>query len=584
MTPVVRALLATCTLGAAVLAAPGVVGADFGYVGSIGSVGTDPGQLFRVGGTAFDPTQTLMYVADSGNDRVQRFHLTEAGWTLDTSWNGDGAIGGHGSGAGQFDHPIDVAVDAAGRLYVLEGGGLADPGSGQNRRVQRYDGDTGGLQAVWSLQGGTGGFPAGIAVQTAPGDPATAHVDVFVGTGRNEEVNQRVEKYDKDGAFELMWGWGVEDGASEFQICTAADNANSPCKPGAPGLGDGQFRRLMGIATDASGFVYTIDGTNRRVQKFNPDGTMVTAPQTFKFDITDPDSSDCCTADGKASEYPGIDVSAITGLVFVAGSGSVRAFTADGQLQPALTQRCPGRLWSASAHAPVGATSDELFVGAEESILRFGDAGRGCLEPPPGTPPPGGGPPPAPIGFNGTEGVTIGAGALYTNDPAVELTIVAPSGATDVLLSNDGGFATPDRRPIGDHHAWTLVASGLSERLPRAVYVRFANAATVSAQTFTDDIILDTIPPTATVATYQPAPVGAAATAARTRRFIVRVRARDNASGVAKMQFAVSRRRPSRLRRYARRVTVRAARPPAWVRVTDRAGNVSKWRRVRARR
>ena len=90
----------------------------------------------------------------------------------------------------------------------------------------------------------------------------------------------------------------------------------------------------------------------------------------------------------------------------------------------------------------------------------------------------------------------------------------------------------------GGLYSWTLDSSG-SERLPDR-YVRFANPTTASAQTFTDDIILDQTPPTIGQATLLGEGTGssAAAVAAAKRKFTVRLRARDNASGVGKAQVA----------------------------------------------
>jgi hypothetical protein len=59
----------------------------------------------------------------------------------------------------------------------------------------------------------------------------------------------------------------------------------------------------------------------------------------------------------------------------------------------------------------------------------------------------------------------------------------------------------------------------------------------------------------------------------------MRVRAKNATSGVAKVQFAVRKKRhPSALRKFARTSRYRGSRPPKFVRVRDRAGNYSGWR------
>jgi DNA-binding beta-propeller fold protein YncE len=215
--------------------------------------------------------------------------------------------------------------------------------------------------------------------------------------------------------------------------------------------------------------------------------------------------------------------------------------------------------------------------------------------PPPGTPPPPSGPPTLCPPNIGSVGISINQAALYTNDPLVRLTITAPPGATGLRLSNDGGFAAAETRPIRPGvYYWRLRSSG-PERLPRTVYVRFDGACIDAAQTYTDDVILDETPPrvegasvaapsaqtiSASVAAPAAQTISATGTSAQTRRFVARLRARDNVSGVARSQFARVRSRPAAWRSFSRRVVVRAVKPPTWVRVRDRAGNVSRWRAV----
>jgi hypothetical protein len=64
--------------------------------------------------------------------------------------------------------------------------------------------------------------------------------------------------------FDFMFGWGVDTGASEFQICT------SSCQAGIRGSGDGQFFQPFGIAVDAMKNIYVADSTNNaRIQVFS---------------------------------------------------------------------------------------------------------------------------------------------------------------------------------------------------------------------------------------------------------------------------------------------------------------------------
>ena len=87
---------------------------------------------------------SFVYVADSGNDRIERFNL-EGGEAME--W------GSPGSGPGQFSYPRGVAANAS---EVL----VADD---DNHRIQKFDPNGGFQTAVGSQGSGPGqfGFPYG---------------------------------------------------------------------------------------------------------------------------------------------------------------------------------------------------------------------------------------------------------------------------------------------------------------------------------------------------------------------------------------------------------------------------------------
>jgi hypothetical protein len=174
-------------------------------------------------------------------------------------------------------------------------------------------------------------------------------------------------------------------------------------------------------------------------------------------------------------------------------------------------------------------------------------------------------------------GVTIDGGAAFTNDPDVTLTILGPPSADHIRISNDGGFGTWLTSPVAENETYPFrLASSGPDRLPKTVYVRFDGPLDQS-RTFTDDIVLDETNPRVLSARV----IGRARRACATgRRGCVKValRARDRVSGVANAQFARVRMRPGRVVRFHKRLKV--ARTPRWVRVRDRAHNLSPWRRV----
>ncbi|MDA0160798.1 SBBP repeat-containing protein [Solirubrobacter ginsenosidimutans] len=191
-------------------------------------------------------------------------------------------------------------------------------------------------------------------------------------------------------------------------------------------------------------------------------------------------------------------------------------------------------------------------------------------------------PPPAPqpctgAGRNDGEpiGVSIAAGARYTKRPKLQLTIIPPDGATGLSISNDGGFKRPFGGQVepGRRYPWALDSSG-PERLPKTVYVRFSGPCLDPSQTFQDDIILDETAPTLSTPTVRGPAKG------RRGALTLTLKAVDNASGVKRVEV---RRRNARIfaAAYKRRLRLKGSPRKLTVRVTDGAGNASRWKQVK---
>jgi hypothetical protein len=173
----------------------------------------------------------------------------------------------------------------------------------------------------------------------------------------------------------------------------------------------------------------------------------------------------------------------------------------------------------------------------------------------------------------GTTGVSIDNGATFTTSPGVILTIHEPAGATGVVISNDGGFASPTTSAIacGDSYSWTLTTTPTG-RSSKTVYVRFTGPGIDGDKTFSDDIVLDSAAPLMKSATLSNAK----------SPYVLRLSASDRGSGVARVQLASSK-SAKRVRSYAYRskLSVRYKATARFARAIDRAGNVGRWRAVR---
>lgn len=95
------------------------------YLSQFGSSGTAPGQFLRPQSFVIDD-QDRMWVADSGNHRVQVFDLTSDPPKLLDYW------GEFGSNSGKLNRPFGIELDEAGNVYLAEYG---------NHRVSKFSSD-----------------------------------------------------------------------------------------------------------------------------------------------------------------------------------------------------------------------------------------------------------------------------------------------------------------------------------------------------------------------------------------------------------------------------------------------------------
>lgn len=167
-----------------------------------------------------------------------------------------------------------------------------------------------------------------------------------------------------------------------------------------------------------------------------------------------------------------------------------------------------------------------------------------------------------------TGAITIEGGALYTNTRDVTVTITRPPNVASIRLSNVAGDFSGSpaqrltRRP--QSFPWRLATTG-PERSVKRVHVRFTK--TGEPYELFDDIVLDERPPELLTAQIAGS------------RLVSR--ARDNRSGVKRMQVTTNRKKPGKARRYSSRVGLKGAPKRVHVRVFDGAGNSSSWRIAR---
>jgi DNA-binding beta-propeller fold protein YncE len=182
----------------------------------IGKNGDKPGEFSRPRGLAVDADGNI-YVADTGNHRVQKFDSDGAFIT---------SFGKFGTGIGELHSPNGIAVDDKRNIYITDAA---------NNKLVRF-GPDGGYQNEW------GGRELGLY---GPRDIAISPDGkvYIVDQGRS-----RITRFDP-----------VTESFDSF---------------GSPGKGEGEFGEPMGIAI-GDGLVFVTESGNSRIQVFDLEGNYV---------------------------------------------------------------------------------------------------------------------------------------------------------------------------------------------------------------------------------------------------------------------------------------------------------------------
>jgi len=220
-----RLALAAILLGCSVGALPAQAQ---NFIRTIGSLGSGNGQMNSPIGVAVDTANgSNVIVADTNNNRIEVFSANGAFIS---------AFGSLGSGDLQLNQPSGVAVDTANGSNVI----VADT---NNNRIEVFSANGNFIRAFGSLGSGDGQMntPSGVAVDTANGS------NIIV----TDEMNARIEVFDSNGNFIRTFG--------------------------SAGTGNGQFGRPLGIAVDtANGSnVVVADDELNRIDVFSSTGSFI---------------------------------------------------------------------------------------------------------------------------------------------------------------------------------------------------------------------------------------------------------------------------------------------------------------------
>ena len=249
-------------------------------------------------GLALDTVNSLLYVADTGNNRIRVINLALATPTI-AAFAGTGGLNFTGDGGAAVNAtlavPRGVTVDGAGHVFI------ADSGNNAIRMVTLSSGNiTTVAGSPIGKSGSSGdGAAATAALLTNPSTVGVSGAQILIA----DTGNQRLRAFPLGGSITTVAGTGTAgfggDGAAATSALLAAPRGVtvvgttiylSDCNnhrirsiaggiittvagggmPGDGNAGTAAFVNVpMGLAADAAGNIYFADNANRRVRKLN---------------------------------------------------------------------------------------------------------------------------------------------------------------------------------------------------------------------------------------------------------------------------------------------------------------------------
>ncbi|HJW19068.1 MAG TPA: 6-bladed beta-propeller, partial [Candidatus Nitrosotalea sp.] len=239
------------------------------FLSTFGTKGSGDGQFNAPVGIAVN--NGSIYVLDNARNDIQKFDMTGK---FVTKW------GGQGSNPGQFLLPQGVAVDPSGDVYVVDTG---------NSRVEKFDSNGTYLQSIGQSGLEDGQFLSPRAVA------ADSQGSIYVA----DSGGNKIEKFTEDGVFlqsfssstganlQTPLGMSIDKSGNIYvadsgnnRIVELDTNGHTVTSWGSQGTGADYFDNPRATAVDSNGNVFVVDSNNNRIQKFVQDSTPAVAPST----------------------------------------------------------------------------------------------------------------------------------------------------------------------------------------------------------------------------------------------------------------------------------------------------------------
>ena len=230
-------------------------GANGGFGGDGGLA--DTAKLAGPVGVGVDDSGNV-YIADNGNDRIRKVDIASGIISTIAGTGIPGFSGDNGPAtAAKLNGPSDVAVDAAGNVYIADR---------QNNRIRKITAGTGIISTF--AGSGPANSSSGFSGDNGPADsaklaqPNSVTVDGFGNVYIADLSNNRIRKV-SNGIITTIAGSGPGESTGGFS--------------GDGGLADTCMMYYpRGVAVDAAGNIYFTDSQNSRVRKVNVSTGIIT--------------------------------------------------------------------------------------------------------------------------------------------------------------------------------------------------------------------------------------------------------------------------------------------------------------------
>jgi len=234
------------------------------FLFSIGEKGDRPGQFNHPLAVASDAPGNI-YVADTGNNRLQKF---------DNSGKLLSFIGGFGWDKEQFQSPVDIFVYNSLDIY------LADF---ENSRIERYDKDLNWITSYYSNDNWESKFqfefPRSVFM--------SLHGDFFIVDSQNNRITKLNASFEPELTFgDFDWGQGVLDEPSHIYVTNddiiyVSDSAAGKIRVYdyygnfLNNIGKGVLRSPKGLCVTTEGHIFIADSELNQVVVFDKEGRVL---------------------------------------------------------------------------------------------------------------------------------------------------------------------------------------------------------------------------------------------------------------------------------------------------------------------